>query len=73
MTKRLLSIPIFLLIAASSLAQSTSEVQMAEGLRSSGKIWVVVAVLLIIFAGIIGFMVFLERKVRKLEQDQDKE
>jgi Na+/alanine symporter len=45
---------------------------MAEGLRSSGKIWVVVAVLLIIFAGIMAFMVYLERKVRKLEQEQDK-
>lgn len=72
MTKRLFSIPVFLLVAVTSLAQSSNDVQMAEGLRSSGKIWVVVAVLLLIFIGIIFFMIFLERRVRKLEQEQDK-
>jgi hypothetical protein len=42
---------------------------MAEGLRSSGKIYVVVLVLATIFAGIIAFLIYLERRLSRLEQD----
>lgn len=55
------------------LAQSNGGADMAEGIRSSGKIWVVVAVLLLIFVGIVIFLIFLERKMNKLEQEQDKQ
>lgn len=34
-----------------------------------GKIYVTVGVLLILFAGMIGFLIYLERKVARLEQD----
>ena len=43
----------------------------ADTLRSNGKIYVVVAVLLIIFAGISAFLIHLDRKISKLEKKQN--
>ncbi len=44
---------------------------LAEGnrdfMRETGKIYVVVATLLVIFLGIVGYLVRLERKLTKLE------
>lgn len=48
-------------------AQS-GEPQMADTFRSNGKIYVVVAVILTIFAGIILYLVRLDRKITKLEK-----
>jgi len=45
-------------------------VEMAEQLYASGKIYVVVVVLTIIFAGIIVFLATLDRRLRKLENEQ---
>lgn len=57
-------------------AQSATQapVEMADGLRSSGKIYVVVAVLLIILVGLLIYVVTIDRKVSKLEKniEQDK-
>lgn len=48
---------------------SNSSVKMADAMRSNGKIYVVVGVVAIIFAGLIIFMINTERKVSKLEQE----
>lgn len=40
---------------------------MATEMRSNGKIYVVVFVLATIFAGIFAFLVYLERRLKKLE------
>ncbi len=42
-------------------------------MRSIGKIWVVVASLLIIFFGIVVFLYFIERRISKLEKEFDNE
>ncbi len=47
----------------------TAEPEMANALRSSGKIYVVVLVLATIFAGIIAFLVRLDRKITRLEKN----
>jgi hypothetical protein len=52
-------------------AQDTG-VEMADVLRSNGKIYVVVLVLATIFAGIIAFLVHLERRIKRLEKAEDK-
>ncbi len=39
----------------------------ADFVRSIGKIYVVVAVIVLIFIGIIAFLIYLERKLTKLE------
>lgn len=46
-----------------------NEVEMADVMRSNGKIYVVVGVVAIVFAGLIIFMVNTERKISKLEQE----
>lgn len=50
----------------------SQEVEMADELRSSGKIYVVVAVLAIIFLGIIIYLVNLDRKITRLEKELNK-
>jgi hypothetical protein len=42
--------------------------QMADAMRSNGKIYVVVVVLLIILAGLFLYVVQLDRKVSRLEK-----
>ena len=50
----------------------TQEVAMADQMRADGKIWVVVAVISTLFAGIIAFLVSIDRKVSKLEKELKK-
>jgi hypothetical protein len=54
------------------LAQSTAEPQMADAMRESGKIYVVIAVLAIIFVSIIAYLIYLERKIKSLNNKIDK-
>ena len=66
---------LFLSLLASSLltfAQDVAAVEMATGLRSSGKIYVVVAVLVIIFIGIVIYLTRLDKKISKLEKEMKK-
>lgn len=42
---------------------------MADQLRADGKIWVVVLVVAVVFAGIITYLIRLDRQVSKLEKD----
>ncbi|MVM38190.1 CcmD family protein [Spirosoma sp. HMF3257] len=44
-------------------------VDMADQLRADGKIWVVVAVVAAVFAGIIIYLVRLDRQIGKLEKE----
>ena len=44
-------------------------VEMAEGLRSSGKIYVVVGVLCIIFVGIVIYLMNLDSKLTQLKKE----
>jgi bacteriorhodopsin len=58
---------------AQAVAEVASQkVEMADGLRSSGKIYVVVAVLCFILAGIIFYLLRLEKKISRLEQGGNK-
>lgn len=52
-----------------SRANTESQPEMADALFANGKIYVVVVVLAIIFAGIIGFLIYLERKISRLEKE----
>lgn len=46
-----------------------TKVEMAEKLRSSGKIYVVVTVLSTVLLGLILYTVILDRRINKLEQE----
>lgn len=45
---------------------------MADTMRSDGKIYVVITVLSIIFLALAGFLVVIERRVKKLEDELKK-
>ncbi len=59
----------FLFFSLLLKAQGNGKVEMADTMRSNGKIYVVVAVILTIFAGIILYLIRLDRKVSKLEKE----
>ena len=52
----------------SNIAQTTTEPAMADTFRSDGKIYVVIAVLSIIFICIISYLIYLDIKLKKLEK-----
>lgn len=58
----------FLLMQLCLWAQGP-DVQMADTMRSNGKIYVVVAIIVTIFAGIILYLIRLDRKLTKLEKN----
>lgn len=59
-----------LLLAIALLVSTAANAQdMADGMRSNGKIYVVVLVLATIFAGIIAFLIYLDRKITRLERN----
>ena len=47
----------------------TGGIEMADALRSSGKIYVVVAVLVLIMTGLFLYLAGLDRKIRKFEKE----
>lgn len=72
--KKIFFLLLNLLLSLNLFAQQTvnQEVAMADQLRADGKIWVVVAVISVIFAGIIAFLVSIDKKVSKLEKQLKK-
>ncbi len=57
---------VFILLGFFANAQ---EVEMADGLRADGKIYVVITVLSIVFVCIVGVLLFIERKLSRLEKE----
>ena len=55
------------LLLISLTSQAQQEVEMADGMRAEGKIYVVVAIILIVLAGLIVYLAMLDKKVKKLE------
>lgn len=45
-----------------------NSVPMADGLRAEGKIYVVVISLLLILVGVFGFLFWLERRMKEIEE-----
>ena len=67
MKKGILSALIFMIMQLTVAAQG-SEPEMADVMRSNGKIYVVVAVLAIIFAIILIYIIMVDRKISTLEK-----
>lgn len=54
-----------------SFAQAAADKpEMADAFKKDGKIYVVIAVLSIVFVGIIVYLIMIDRKVSKLEKQQ---
>lgn len=69
--KKLICLLVFLLISANLMAQQTvgTDVEMADTMRSNGKIYVVVAVFVVVMAGLLLYLVTLDRKISRLEKE----
>jgi hypothetical protein len=68
MTKKITGLLLLLLFSAIELSAQSGNVEMADTMRSNGKIFVVVGVIAIVFTGIIIYLVNIDRKVSKLEK-----
>lgn len=60
------------LFTAVAPAASAQNAEMADTFRSEGKIYVVVAIILIVLTGLIIYLFLLDRKMNRLEQMIDK-
>lgn len=67
-------VPLFLMLAITFMAHAQDatkkNAEMADLMRSNGRIYVVIAVMLTILTGIILYLVRLERKIHKLEKQE---
>jgi len=66
--KKLLVLIVLILSCATVFAQKTTQPEMADAFRSSGKIYVVVATIAIIFAGLAIYLFAIDRRLKKLEK-----
>jgi hypothetical protein len=57
--------------ALATMAQegANAPVEMADAMRQNGKIYVVIAVILTILAGLIAYVVRIDRKLTRLEKE----
>lgn len=60
-----------LMILGSTFLTAQDQVEMADTMRSNGKIYVVVAILVTILFGLIFYLVMLDRKISKVEKQLD--
>lgn len=70
MNKKVLGL-VLICVSLISQAQellSVSEPQMADRLREDGKIYVVISVIGVIFLCLVAFLIYVERKVKRLEE-----
>lgn len=58
-----------LMLTSIIVVAQEKEVTMADTMRSNGRIYVVVAVMLTILAGLIFYIVRLDKKISKLEKE----
>jgi hypothetical protein len=52
-----------------SLFVNAQEPPMADGMRAEGKIYVVIAVMTTIFICVVAYLIIIDRKVKKLEDE----
>ena len=50
-----------------------TEIEMADAMRSNGKIYIVVAVLVVMFMGLVIYAIRIDRKLGKLEKEVSSE
>ena len=59
---------IFFMLCAAPLTASAQEPEMADAMRSEGKIYVLLAIILVVLFGLITYLVFIDRKVTRIEK-----
>jgi K+-transporting ATPase A subunit len=69
--KKLISLIFLLLLSTITFAQN-NEPQMADTMRSDGKIYVVILVLSVVFVCLATYLIIIDRKLKKLEDNFNK-
>jgi CcmD family protein len=54
----------------SAFAQQNQPVEMADVMRNSGKIYVVIAIVVIIFTGLAIYLFSIDRRLKKIEKEK---
>ena len=57
-----------LIMMAATRSAFAQNAEMADAFRAEGKIYVVVAIILIVLAGLVAYLFLLDRKMKKLER-----
>lgn len=68
--KKILLLALLLMGYVSSFAQQKQDVEMADVMRSEGKIYVVVVVMVIIFTGLAVYLFTIDRRLKKIEKEK---
>ncbi|MDN3547182.1 CcmD family protein [Mucilaginibacter aquaedulcis] len=68
--KKLAVLLLLMLSFCSVFAQQAQRVEMADALRSSGKIYVVVVTIAIIFVGLAIYLFSIDRRLKKIEKEK---
>ncbi len=68
--KKILLSALLLASFVTAFAQQNQPVEMADEMRSSGKIYVVVAIITIIFIGLAIYLFSIDRRLKKIEKDK---
>jgi CcmD family protein len=57
-----------LLLMTTAPLANAQDAAMADGLRSEGKIYVVVLIIMIVLFGLIGYLFLMDRKLNRIER-----
>jgi len=68
--KKILLSALLLASFITAFAQQNGPVDMADEMRSSGKIYVVIATITIIFIGLAIYLFSIDRRLKKIEKDK---
>ncbi len=66
----ILSLITIILTQTYALSQVREKVEMADNFRADGKIYVVLVIILVILAGLFFYLIRIDRKVTKLEEQK---
>ena len=72
MKKLILTLTLILTFTLNLLAQNSNGVEMADALRSSGKIYIVVSVISVVFIGIAIYLFSMDSRLKKIEKQNTK-
>jgi len=70
MKKFIFTLALILSFTLNLLAQNSSGVEMADSLRSSGKIYVVVLVISVVFIGLAIYLFSIDSRLKKIEKQK---
>lgn len=68
--KKILLLSALLLGFMATFAEQSQTVEMADALRSSGKIYVVISTIVIIFIGLAIYLFSIDRRLKKIERNK---